>query len=59
MKRECEFCRDWTPEYLEEYHGVLEMKCGACNGTKELDISQCFCSAWYAQECCCDALWED
>lgn len=57
--RECEFCRDWTPEYLEEFYGVSEMECGACNGTKELDIRTCFCCAYEPGECACDADWSD
>ena len=58
-KRECEFCRDWTPGYLQEYYQVSEMECGCCNDTKELDIRECFCHAYEASECCCNALWDD
>lgn len=57
--RICEFCKDWTPEYLEEFYGVSELECGACHGTKELDTRACFCCAREASECGCDADWDD
>lgn len=57
--RQCEFCKDWTTEYLEECYGVCEMECGACNGTKELDSRDCFCHAYAPSECSCNADWSD
>lgn len=57
--RECEFCRDWTQEYLEEFWGVSNMKCEACHGTKELGSRDCFCCAREASECACEADWEE
>lgn len=57
--RPCEFCKDWTPEYLEEFYGVSDMECEACKGTKELGIKDCFCCAHTPSECACDADWGD
>lgn len=59
VTRECEFCKDWTLEYLKEYYGVSEMECGACGGSKELDIRDCFCCAYEPSECGCNAVWDD
>jgi len=62
--RECEFCKDWTPEYLEEFYtkdlitGEYPV-CGACEGTRELDSRACFCHAWDESECGCNADWND
>lgn len=50
--RECEFCSDW-----EEYGS--DDVCGACNGTKELGIEECFCYARAPNECGCNARWGD
>lgn len=56
--RPCEFCADWTDEYLEKYL-TLDWVCGACNGSKVLDIRDCFCSAREPGECGCDADWSN
>lgn len=56
--RPCEFCADWTDEYLEKYL-TLDWVCGACNGSKVLDIKHCFCCACEPSECGCDADWSD
>lgn len=56
--RPCEFCADWTDEYLEEYL-TPETVCGACNGGNLLDIKHCFCCAYEPSECSCDADWSD
>lgn len=56
--RPCEFCADWDEEYLEEYL-TPDTVCGACNGSKVLDIKACFCSAREPSECGCDADWSD
>jgi len=56
--RECEFCKDWTPEYIAEYL-TPDIVCGACQGTKQLDIRDCFCHAREPSECACDADWSD
>lgn len=52
--RECEFCRDRLEEF--ELDGIV---CGACHGTRVLDIRECFCCAWNKYECACDCNWED
>lgn len=56
--RPCEFCAGWDEKYLEE-HLTPDTVCGACNGSKVLDIKACFCCAWNRYECSCDAYWED
>lgn len=56
--RPCEFCADWTDEYLEKYL-TLDWVCGACSGSKVLDIKHCFCCAAEPSECACDADWSD
>lgn len=52
--RECEFCRDRLEEFAQD--GIV---CGVCDGTKVLDIRDCFCCAYEPGECACDADWSD
>jgi len=52
--RECEFCRDRLEEFAQD--GI---ECGACNGTRVLGTTECFCCAYEPGECGCDADWSD
>lgn len=56
--RPCEFCAEWDEKYLEEYL-TPDTVCGACSGSKVLDIKSCFCCAYQPSECACDADWSD
>jgi len=56
--RECEFCREHTPEYLEEFF-YPNYVCLACDGTQQLNSKDCFCHAYEPSECGCDADWSD
>jgi hypothetical protein len=56
--REFTFSRDWTPEHLEEFFTPYTV-CGACNGTKVLGLTDCFCCAYSPSECGCGADWGD